>query len=387
MRRILHITTDNKFFPFALQTFESVYPGQNTVWLYAKRYNGQVSKNQCDENFSLIDIIKPSFLNKLANYELVVIHGMHLFKLPIIALAPKEVKFAWLGWGFDYYRYIYINEDDLLLNKSLELKNCCYKKSLKDYLNPIDAFKKIVKILIINFFQKKALLRINSVSMVLPNEYGLLEKSKLISKWPNYVPWSYGSLEESLVKNFINHRVHGTAVLVGNSASYTNNHIEVFDLLKNIPESKSKKIIAPLSYGDNCYLKAVISKGNEAFGNNFCPLENFLKIDEYVAMLKECGFVIMNHIRQQAVGNVIIMLYLGARVFLREENPVYKFFKNEGVVLNSIGELTTQPELLKRPMTDIDVENNIRILFKHWSKDAIDLKTKKLVEFHLGINL
>lgn len=32
----------------------------------------------------------------------------------------------------------------------------------------------------------------------------------------------------------------------------------------------------------------------------------------------------------------------------------------------------------------LEIQTNITILHKHWSKQAIDLKTKDLVEFHLG---
>jgi dTDP-N-acetylfucosamine:lipid II N-acetylfucosaminyltransferase len=48
------------------------------------------------------------------------------------------------------------------------------------------------------------------------------------------MPWNYGSLEESLVKNFIGGRVSGNSILLGNSASFTNNHIEAFELIKKV---------------------------------------------------------------------------------------------------------------------------------------------------------
>lgn len=45
MKKILHITTDNKFISHALTTFENVYPGQNTVWMFANGHDGHVTKN------------------------------------------------------------------------------------------------------------------------------------------------------------------------------------------------------------------------------------------------------------------------------------------------------------------------------------------------------
>ncbi|MGP4883030.1 hypothetical protein ACTXQV_67810, partial [Klebsiella pneumoniae] len=69
------------------------------------------------------------------------------------------------------------------------------------------------------------------------------------------------------------------------------------------------------------------------FGDKFLPVVDYMPIQQYVGILINCGFVIMNHVRQQALGNILIMLYLGAKVFLREENPVYTFLKNHGVAL------------------------------------------------------
>lgn len=244
--------------------------------------------------------------------------------------------------------------------------------------------KKLIKLGVVKAFKKKALARIGSISPVLPSEHALLKKSGLISSLPDLVPWNYGSLEESLVKNFINQKVSGSAVLVGNSASYTNNHLEVLDLLRNLPVMSSLKVIAPLSYGDDCCLEAVLAKGKQCLGERFEPVTDFMSIDDYVALLKQCGFAVMNHKRQQALGNIVIMLYLGARIFLREDNPVYQMFKQEGAVLNSIAELKTQPELLQTPLAEKEIETNIAVLYKHWSKKAIDQKTKNLVEFHLG---
>lgn len=92
----------------------------------------------------------------------------------------------------------------------------------------------------------------------------------------------------------------------------------------------------------------------------------------------------MNHKYHQAVDNFLIMLYLSVRVFLREENPIYKMLKQEGAILNTVQEISTRPELLQKPLSENEIQKNIAVLYKHWSKEAIDTKTKNLVEFHLG---
>ena len=385
MKKILHITTDNKFISYALTSFENVYPGQNTVWMFLEGHDGHTSKNHRDLNFSFIDTFIPSFLNKLNEFDLVVLHNFQFTKFPLIALAPKSVKFAWLGWGFDYYDYIYKDERELLFSKTLRLKYKCKNNRFRMASQPQFLIKKILKTTIAFFFEDSALKRINSFSPVIKEDYELVKRTGILKVIPDYVAWNYGSLEENLVQNFIGQRVTGNSILIGNSATFTNNHLEAFDILSKCINflAEDQKIIVPLSYGDEYYREEVLHAGKACFSDKFIALKNFISIDEYVTLLKQCGYAIMNHKRQQAVGNIVIMIYLGARVFLQEDNPVFKFFKKENAFVNSMEDLALKPILARTPLTELEIEYNLQILNKHWSKEIIDLKTKNLVEYHL----
>lgn len=386
MKKILHISNKNVFIKYALNSFENVYPAQNKLWMFSSRCDAKKLNEEGVSSITFISTFNPFTLKSLKSYDLIIIHGFDVFKYPLIALAPAGVKFAWLGWGYDYYDYIYANPDDLLLADTLALNNKCSQQSFKQSIHPVNLLKKIAKKIVELGFREKALKRICTISPVLKEDYDLLKSAELLKPLPDFVPWNYGSLEEALIKNFIGQRVSGNKVLVGNSASFTNNHLEVFDLLQEVAKSTEAhlQVIAPLSYGDACFKQAVIEKGKACFVDRFQPLTDFMPIDDYVALIKQCGFVVMNHKRQQAVGNIVIMLYLGARVFLREENPTYQMLKGEGAVVNTLDELKAQPGLLKTPLTENEVTQNIKVLYKHWSKAVIDQKTKSLVEFHLG---
>ena len=145
-------------------------------------------------------------------------------------------------------------------------------------------------------------------------------------------------MEDHFIKGFEGGLVDGDAILVGNSASMTCNHKETFDLLVKAG-FKNRKIIAPLSYGDAVYGEKTAELGKKFFSSDFKPLKDFMPMQDYVATIKKCCYVIMNHRRQQAVGNIVIMLYLGARIFLREENPTFPFLKDLGVEISSVQEL------------------------------------------------
>lgn len=377
--KILHITPDDPFIDYALSSFESVYPNQNTVFMLNSAEKINSTNNYFDESFSLSETFLPSFLRKLAGFDIVVLHSFIPQWYPLVLLAPRETKFAWIGWGFDYYDYVYNDSNSLLLKDTLTLNS-----SLNNHKKIQSSIKALIRYPYNKIIKSLALKRISSFSPVLREDYDLVANAKIIPYLPDFKPWNYGSLEEILIKNFIGQRIDGNSILVGNSATATNNHIEAFNLLSKLRSPNDVKVVTPLSYGDDCYRNEVIRIGNQILNNNFEPVTEYLPIDEYITLIKKCGYVIMNHIRQQAVGNIIIMLYLGARVFLREENPTYVMLKKEGAVLNTIQELESSPNLLNQPLPEEDILKNISVLYKNWSKEVVDNKTKNLVEFHLG---
>ena len=57
-------------------------------------------------------------------------------------------------------------------------------------------------------------------------------------------------------------------ILVGNSATITNRHEEIFNLLTNL-ENKEFEIYCPLSYGDKIYANKIIQLGKLLFKNDF----------------------------------------------------------------------------------------------------------------------
>lgn len=368
-----------------MSTFESVYPNKNTVWMLSTGGEINAENNSYDKLFSLVQSVTPEFLNQLKNFDLVVLHSLIMQWYPLIVLAPRRTKFAWLGWGYDYYNYVYDDPRQLLFKKTLNLENDIVNDK-KNLLSVKSIAKYPAKLVINQLIIKLALKRIGSFSPVLKEDYDLVKEANLIPSLPKFLPWNYGSLEENLVANFIGERVTGSSILVGNNASVTNNHLEAIDLLASFSLPYKTKIFVPLSYGNESYKKEIITIGRVELNDMFYPITDFMAIDDYVRLIKQCGYVIMNHKRQQGLGNIVIMLYLGARIFLAEENPIYTMLTKQGAILNTMSELELNPKLLKTPLLENEIQKNIEVLYKHWSKETIDAKTRSLVEFHLGIS-
>lgn len=369
---VVHLARDEKFIDVAMRSFE-LNGCKNELYVYGS-HKCKYIRSEVHGRIRPYDSIFGRLAWKLKHADLVVVHSLNEQWVNIVLKIPKRIPVLWLGIGGDYYSYLYPRSSDLLLEETLELINSNKKpKGIKD----------IIKILVINIFIQKnflrAINRINYFSPILFNEYNVVKNKFRLDAFPKQVVWQYGNLEDDLIKGYENECVDGNNILIGNSSSETNNHIDAFTLLEKV-NLKGKVIISPLSYGDETYRDIVTSKAIELFGNNFEALIDFIPIEIYIEKIKSCGFVLMNHVRQQALGNIVIMLYLGAKVFLREENPIYKFLKGEGALIYSIQDLETDKSLLEQRLNSFDMKVNKEVIINNFSKSVVDSKTKKMLE-------
>ncbi len=124
-------------------------------------------------------------------------------------------------------------------------------------------------------------------------------------------------------------------ILVGNSASPESNHLDVLVKLQEQKGLSGIKFYFPLSYGaaSKHYIDEVLLKGKKTLGPAFHPMLSFLNRPAYLEILDSCSTGIFYHFRQQAMGNIIAMLYQGARIYLSSRNPAMEFFQKNGIVV------------------------------------------------------
>lgn len=117
-------------------------------------------------------------------------------------------------------------------------------------------------------------------------------------------------------------------ILVGNSATKSNNHIEVLDFLKKWAEDNIE-IYAPLSYGDTSYGNEIQAIGESYFGQRFKAIRTYMSRQDYFSLLNEMDVVIFNHDRQQALGNIVALLYLGKKIYMRNNTTMWNTLVND----------------------------------------------------------
>lgn len=390
---ILHLATDEKFIDIAFRIFEEVYPNKNEcIILSSTKELTFIKSTPCSVvNTKTVNIKK--LATSFKKYEAVIFHSLDNPHLRILNGMPKDITTVWLGFGHDYYDLITKSRTDLFDLKTKELfvslnsRIGLGRHFLKnDHLAIVRAINKIKPFLLRRKDKRKLINKITYFSPVLNEEYRMVKKALGHEFKPQFLDWNYGTLEDDLVRRYENISLKSNNILVGNSASYENNHLDAFEILTTL-NLQDRKIITPLNYCDPEYRTYIVREGKNLFFNNFMPLIDFMPIDEYLNIISSCSIVIMNHIRQQALGNIITMLYLGASVFLKKENPIYIFLKKEGAIIFNLDELKKNPKLIDNRLSDDDLGKNKVILKSHWSRKNTQLKTKELIKaIHRGNN-
>jgi len=196
--------------------------------------------------------------------------------------------------------------------------------------------------------------------MFLEDEYNLYKKIGVISKNAMHMRFSYYPINLIIKKE--QGFVTSNNILLGNSATPTNNHIEAFEMLKKF-KLDNINVITPLSYGKTYYFKDILEYGFKYLGKSFQPLKEFIPLDKYRNLMSTCGIVIMNHYRPQGVGNVMAALHMGAKVYLSKRNPLYNYLKRiECYVYSVEDDLHISNQQALQLLNSEQMEHNRKIL-------------------------
>jgi len=370
--KIAHFVQDEKFIDSAYVQFEKVLPGGSDFYLPSRKKKADFIKKTPVRFISSYSYKNPFFMKKLSSYDFIMLHSLGTFNQQLVAHAWGKIRFVWIGMGYDYYDLIHDKLENILLDLTRSKYTVFQKELPKDPLYKIIARKLIYK----NISKENIISKIDYFSPVLENEYSLVAM-KFKCNFPKYVKWNY-AMTSQIVDDEPLKKVSGDNILIGNSASFTNNHLDIFESLKGV-QLNGKQIVTPLSYGDLEYANMIEREGVNYFGSQFIPIRKFMPFKEYMEAISKCSNVIMNHLRQQALGNVAMMLFMGAKIFLNKENPLYNHYMLNGVKVFLIDELLNNLDLLDVPLPEEDVLNNRHALKSMIGLEVALQKTRNLI--------
>lgn len=367
--KIIHVMLDEKFNDMAIRQFEEVGAGINEYWVTSNTlvYTKSHLARKCRQKDLVLQLSRPEVKG-------VIFHSLPSMRYGLLRMIPEDKCVVWLGWGYDYYSLLnHENEDSRILAKTNLLQTPSLSRRAKK--TAICIFNKFRPSIAANISDLK---RVDYFSPVLDIEYEMVRRHVPLTA--KYVPWNYGTAEDDLSQPNMGLSA-GINILAGNSASASNNHVELFEAIRNQVDLTGRKVFAPLSYGDSDYRHKVISQGQRILGDAFVPLIEFMPKEKYLETIRSCGFIMMNHLRQQALGNICMAMLMGAKVYLNDKNPLSNWLGLRGAVFGSIDKLDMEPLSIEAR------EKNYRLIHSHWGRNAQRQKTRRLLEviFDRGI--
>jgi len=366
---IVHLFEDQKFVDITIENFESVSSGMNKYIVFSDNDKLRYISRKEDV------IVLPNSSYKLdvdlvyEDCQLLIIHFLTPLNLFILKNKPLQVKVIWSVWGSDAYDHF--RDQNIFEPLTRNIRN----KSFYHFIKPsiLYTYYHLLRYRVKPISKELKLLEnINYISTVLPNEFQRIrDEFNLVAK---FVDYNYGVNKFTPLLNI----KLGDSIFVGNSATTSNNHLDIFDIIKNT----NKKILVPLSYGAydfKDYKSRIISNGNEVFKNNFIPITSYLPINDYNKLLLSCNSVIMYHIRQQALGNIFNSLFFGMRVFLNIKSVTYIFLKDQGMI---IFDLKKDYKLLGIELNNEEKLINKKIVLSLRGREVINEKTKGIIDLY-----
>jgi dTDP-N-acetylfucosamine:lipid II N-acetylfucosaminyltransferase len=361
---ILHIASDEKFINAANYIFEKAFPGCNHFIIPRSRFNRTLNYVTLEKNVEIV--INGSRLTQkissiISKYNCVFLHGITEENSALFLSSQQKEKFIGILWGAELYSEENFPKKSLMGDITVSIKLPEAKSSVKDKMK--DLIRRIIYPNPMNLkgATKAAALGLSYFSVLYNEEFDFFKDRKIISEPCKMIPFTYYPLEY-MIKGNETLTVEGNDILIGNSASYTNNHLEAFHILKKTGTG-DRNLIVPLSYGDMIYADYIHTQGSYLFNSHFKSLRKFMPLAKYIKELHHCGIVIMNHYRQQAFGNVLLMLWLGSKVYLNESNTIFHYLKRIGIIVFSIEkDMTGNNPLALNNLTRDEMEHNRSIL-------------------------
>ena len=276
-------------------------------------------KDNFFKNLGLENIFISNFFNPFANMKLIkplfrtekiIVHSLASpYLLVMIALFPSIAKkIYWVIWGKDLY-FFHTLKHPKIHHKIYETLR---KSAIKKITKTCSIFKEDYE-LVCKWYN----IHPDNIEMITLYPYALDKRNEIARK-------QYSAEENRLT------------ILLGNSASSTNNHIEALEILATHSDN-IEKIICPLSYGGSSkYVKKVLEIGKKIFGDKFCPLCDFMPQKEYFELMDSVDVGVYNYDRQEGLGNIWSLILNGKTVYMKHETSTTAFFKRKGIEVKDI---------------------------------------------------
>lgn len=314
-----------------------------------------------------VKIIAPKniyqYIKALNRADAIILHGFFSFKHVALISRKKEwlKKTCWVIWGGDIYQHNKVKRK--LVDKITEKVKIRYAPEFGFIAPLVEKDLPLAK----EWYHVTG--QVHYVSYPVP-----LQRPGVLD----------GILQTGLQKN--KNKNDEINILIGNSATETNCHFEALDLLSQYKDENIKLYI-PLSYGFSGYEKyaeKVTEYASKIFGRNkIVPILDKMDGTAYTELLSKMDVAVFYNNRQQAMGNIAILIAAGAKVFIRDDTSMWGHYIQRGYHLENAFDivqdsyeqfLTYEPKRKENNMAMIKSYLDISIVKTKWEKLFIAMK-------------
>lgn len=355
---VSHLIPYSTFLPFVASVFEEAAPSKNLFLVYGSGDSSLLPAHLSIETVG----IEPSDLNRvgraIVGSRAVIVHSMSTFSAQALAAAPPSTLRVWSGWGGEYY--------GSMLNPTAGLLGRTTARRQRQQSSLVERAMQAYSSRYVDSLFRAAARAADVFSAPVPTDFAVFRR-RFRGFRGRYSQLNYASVEDTYAT--LPDRAYGNDILVGNSATPENNHLETLSLLAQL-DLGERRVVVPLGYGDSTYADDVVQAGSELFGDRFVPMREFLPLAEYNDLVAGCGVVVMGHRRQQALGNVARAIWQGAHVYLDRRSPILEYFRAVELQAQTLDELrvTGLPASAK---SDHEVAAARQTAKTLWSRDVV----------------
>lgn len=359
---ILHLVDDEKVINRTVEAFEEALPGENHFLCFAEKGASAGKLVRPHPTVEFYDG-ESGYTADLTKYDRIVFHFLNYSK---VRFCKKYIRHAadyyWIVWSGDLYNSILRERGYKLFSPDNSYLACTGLKSRCSYfIRSVCHIQHSENKEIIRFVRE----RVRYIVTECERNFHLICSHFHLDSRVSNLSFFYYPIREILGKELAGKWVDGSSVLLGNSASFTNNHEYVLNLLR-VRKIEGLRLIVPLSYGGNRKYKALLTERIHKDFPGSVILHRFLPLEEYNRLLVSASICIFGNWRSEAYGNILVSLYLGAKVYLSSHNPLLEMLQKMGIKVFELEKLKATD--FYSLLTEEERRENRRILSERYSK-------------------
>jgi hypothetical protein len=169
-------------------------------------------------------------------------------------------------------------------------------------------------------------------------------------------------------------------ILVGNSASSSNNHIEALNKLAHLAKHNIQ-IVMPLNYGgEPQYVENVINHANTLFTNKVNAITAMLSKAQYDTLLNDINVTVFAQQRQQGLYVAYAMLLMGKPLFLLGSTSSYSNLTALGFDVHKTETLAKLDFNALTLLASSQSNQNAHLMTQHFTEQALAPKWRDMLQ-------